>query len=272
MLIRLLLVGLLLGGIGVGYRYVALSDWGWTPLHAAEFPDDGCETYFMMRGIHQDPKADPANAALVARCEPQAQEIAWVPSQIGDVLRFDRPSMLRLRVDVIDMAPEYQEAYPTMLVEFPYPPAPVANDARWRPPGGLQAPFTAGQRQKLSRYWNPSWAGLFAEWTLGRGNHEVWLGAAAIRDPRNCASVEQDGKRPERVCVMHLYNQKGEPVTMRFPLDRKLEWRFEVLDICRFGGRERRWDNPLARAWFGAVEYADTGCKPYVSTPKVAAP
>ena len=120
--------------------------------------------------------------------------------------------------------------------------------------------------QKLTRYWNPSWANLFAQWTLGRGNHEVWLGAAAIRDPQHCAAVEPDPKHGGRLCVMHLYNTKGEPLTFRLPLERKLEWRFEVLDICRFGGRVRRWQNPLAQMWFGPEEYADAGCQPFVAS------
>jgi hypothetical protein len=266
MLSRLLLVGLVLLGGGGLYRHFILGDWGWERIHPAEFSADGCDIYYAMLGLGQDPADNPANAPLVERCQAQAQDIAWVPSQIGDVLRFDRPSLVRLRVDVIDMAPDYQESYPTLAVEFPYPPVPLPADLRWRPAGALQSPLSAEQTQKLTRYWNPSWANLFAQWTLGRGNHEVWLGAAAIRDPQYCAAVEPDPKHRGRLCVMHLYNTKGEPVTFRLPLERKLEWRFEVLDICRFGGRVRRWQNPLAQMWFGPEEHADAGCQPFVAS------
>ncbi len=265
MLLRLLLLVLGLLATGLGYRQLALGDWGWTRVHSPEFAPEGCEVYQAMLGLNQDPSADPANAELVARCKDQVEPVIWVLSQVGDALRFDRPSRVRLRVDVIDMAPEYQETYPTMVIEFPYPPVPMAADARWRVWGGLQTGLSPAQAQQLERYWNPSWAGLFANWTLGRGNHEVWLGRAGIFKPEYCAAVERDPKDGEQLCVMHLYNHKGDPVTHRFPLQRKMEWRFEVLDICRFGGRVRRWDNPLTRSWFGPVEYADPGCEPFVT-------
>ena len=109
MLSRLLLLGLVLLGGGGLYRHFILGDWGWERIHPAEFSADGCDIYYAMLGLGQDPAANPANAPLVERCQAQAQDIAWVPSQIGDVLRFDRPSLVRLRVDVIDMAPDYQD-------------------------------------------------------------------------------------------------------------------------------------------------------------------
>ncbi len=260
----LLLVIVLVLGAGATYRYVALGEWGWQRLHASEFAPEGCELYHGLLSLNQKPQADAATAALVARCQPLAEEHVWTTSQTGDTLRFDRPSVVRMRLDVIDMNPEYHEDYPVIVVEFPYPPVPMDAAGRWRPWGGRQTTASAEQRQNLSRYWNPSWANLFAEWSLGRGNHESWLGGASVGDGRHCASVEQDRNHPQKLCVMYLHNFKGEPVTVRFPLGRVLEWRLEVLDICRFGGRERRWKNPLAQAWFGEVEYTDTGCEPFV--------
>ncbi|MGE3775235.1 MAG: hypothetical protein AB7I32_20095, partial [Gammaproteobacteria bacterium] len=82
---------------------------------------------------------------------------------------------------------------------------------------------------------------------------------------RHCAAVETSKARGGRMCEMHLMDHRGEPVTVRFPLDEAVEWRLEMLEICRFGGRERRWHDPLTAALFGRVEYSDTGCKPYVS-------
>ncbi|MSQ68292.1 MAG: hypothetical protein EXR83_08885 [Gammaproteobacteria bacterium] len=265
MLKRIVLVLLLAAGTGAAYRHFAFGEWGWQPLHASEFSPDGCELYHAMLGLHQKPPTDAATAALVARCRPLAETHVWTRSQTGDALRFDRPSMVRMRLDVIDMNPEYHEDYPIIIVEFPYPPAPLEADGRWRPRGGPQTTMTAEQRQNLSRYWNPSWANLFAEWALGRGNHESWLGGATVGDGRHCASVEQDRDHPQKLCVMYLHNFKGEPVVVRFPLGRELEWRLEILELCRFGGRERRWQNPLAQAWFGRVEYTDTGCAPFVA-------
>ncbi len=237
---------------------------GWQPLHAAEFAPDGCEYYHVMRGLEQNPARDPANAALVARCRPQSQDVIWSLSQVGDALRFDRPSLIRLRLDGVDMNIEHHEDWPVIIVEFPYPPVPVEKGAHWRPPGGHGRAMTDAEYAKLSRAWNPSWAHLLAEWSLGRGKHEVWLGGAAIRDARHCAAVETSTARGGRMCVMHVMNQLGAPITVRFPLDEAVEWRLEMLEICRFGGRERRWSNPLLQAWLGRVEYGDTGCRPYV--------
>ncbi|MGE3774570.1 MAG: hypothetical protein AB7I32_16725, partial [Gammaproteobacteria bacterium] len=157
-----------------------LGERGWRPLHAAEFAADGCEYYHVMRGLEQDPARDKANAALVARCRPQSQEIVWTLSQVGDALRFDRPSLIRLRIDGVDMNVEHHEDYPIIVVEFPYPPVPVAQGAHWRQPGGPGHALTDAEHTRLSRAWNPSWAQLFAEWSLGRGRHEVWLGRAKI--------------------------------------------------------------------------------------------
>ena len=262
---RLLLIGMLaLVAGGYAASRAVLGDYGWVPLHAATFAPDSCAPYHAMRGLEQDPAADPANAVLVARCRPQSQENIWLLSQTGDVLRFDRPSVVRLRLDPIDMAVEHHEDYPILVVEFPYPPIAPDPAARWRLPGSFQGVMDAAQRQQLARYWNPSWAELFAEWSLGRGNHEVWLGQPAIREARHCAAVEDDVHHPgQRRCVMHLHDYTGAPVTVRLPLEQKMEWRMEMLAICRFGGRERRWHNPVLQALFGAVEYSDTGCEPY---------
>lgn len=238
---------------------------GWRPLHAAEFAAEGCEYYHVMRGLEQDPARDPANAALVARCRPQSQDVVWTLSQIGDALRFDRPSLIRLRIDGVDMNVEHHEDWPVIVVEFPYPPVPVERGAHWRLPTGPNHAMTSAEYEELARRWNPSWAHLLAEWSLGRGKHEVWLGRATIGDARHCAAVETSTARRGRMCVMHMTDYRGEPVTVRFPLDEAVEWRLEMLDICRFGGRERRWHDPLTAAWFGRVEYSDAGCKPYVS-------
>lgn len=261
-LLALVLAGVVGGGLWV--RSIMVGDHGWQPLHAAEFSPEGCDYYHVMRGLEQDPAADPANAALVERCRPLSQEVIWSLSQVGDALRFDRPSMIRMRVDGVDMNVEHHEDYPVIIVEFPYPPVAVENGAHWRVPGGMGRAMTDEEREQLSRYWNPSWAGLFAEWALGRGNHEVWLGRATIRDARHCAAVETPKARGERMCVMHVMDHLGNPVTVRFPLDQAVEWRLEMLDICRFGGRARRFEQPLLQAWFGRVEYSDTGCRPYV--------
>lgn len=265
---RALIIGLAglaaMAAVVYGAREVAYGERGWRPLHAAEFEADSCELYHVMRGLEQDPAQDPANASLVERCRPQSQDIIWSLSQVGDALRFDRPSLIRLRLDGVDMNIEHHEDYPTIIVEFPYPPVPVETAAHWRLAGGGGRQMTAAEHEKLARYWNPSWAHLLAEWSLGRGNHEVWLGRAAIGDARHCAAVEPHAARGSQMCVMHVMNHLGEPMTVRFPLEEAVEWRLEMLEICRFGGRERRWHNPLLQAWMGRVEYSDTGCKPYV--------
>lgn len=261
-----------LGAVGVSAAVAAIwwlldtafGERGWQPLHAAEFSADGCEYYHVMRGLEQDPARDPANAPLVARCRPTSQDVIWSLSQVGDALRFDRPSLIRLRIDGVDMNIDHHEEYPVIVVEFPYPPIPVEKGAHWRLPGGAGRAMTDDEHTRLSRHWNPSWAALLAEWTLGRGKHEVWLGRATIGDPRHCAAVETAPSRGGRMCVMHVTNHLGEPVSVRFPLDEAVEWRLEMLDICRFGGRVRRWENPLLAPWFGRAEYSDTGCKPYV--------
>ena len=257
------LLGVVVGAV-LWLRTIVYGDWGWQPLHAAEFSPDGCDYYHVMRGLEQDPARDAANAGLVARCRPHSQEVIWSLSQVGDALRFDRPSSIRMRIDPIDMNVEHHEDYPIIVVEFPYPPIPLEKGAHWRLPGGSGRALREDEFERLSRAWNPSWAGLLAEWSLGRGNHEVWLGRATIRDARHCAAVEAARERGGRMCVMHVMNHLGDPVTVRFPLDEAVEWRLEMLDICRFGGRERRWRNPLLQALFGRVEYSDAGCMPYV--------
>ena len=119
---------------------------------------------------------------------------------------------------------------------------------------------------RLSANWNPTWAGLFGPWALGRGNHEVWLGRAAVGDGKYCSEVEPSAQRGEDMCVMRLTTVDGKFASLRFPLHSPLEWRFEVLDLCRFGGKVRNWRNPLTRRLFGPLEYTDTGCTPYVSS------
>lgn len=261
------------GALGVAMIVIAGGAWwlhervfgerDWHALHPAEFSADGCEYYHVMRGLEQDPAENPAHADLVARCRPQSQENTWTLSQIGDALRFDRPSLIRMRIDGIDMDVAHHEDYPVFVVEFPYPPVAIEQGAHWRSPGGGAHALSAAETAALARRWNPSWAPLIAEWALGRGRHEVWLGRVSVGDARYCAAVETSPTRGARMCVMHLTNQQGEPVTARVPLDEPVEWRLEMLDICRFGGRERRWHNPLLAAWFGRVEYGDAGCKPY---------
>lgn len=259
-------LGLVVAAVIVGgwLRATVYGERGWRALHAEEFAVDGCEYYHVMRGLEQDPARDPDNAALVERCRPLSQDVIWSLSQVGDALRFDRPSRVRMRIDPVDMNIQHHEDYPVIVVEFPYPPIAIEKGAHWRLPGGGGRAMSDAEFEQLSRYWNPSWASLFAEWSLGRGNHEVWLGRATIRDARHCAAVETPAARGGRMCVMHLTDYRGEPVSLRFPLDEAVEWRFEMLDICRFGGRERRWTNPLLAAVLGRVEYSDTGCRPYV--------
>lgn len=254
-----------LAGLGlVGLRQIAHGNWGWAPLHGAEFDADSCAFYHVMRGLEQDPAEDPANAALVERCRPRSQENVWLLSQAGDALRFDRPSLVRLRLDGVDMAVAHAQQNQSIVVEFPYPPIPVDAQARWRDADGAQRSLLGPAREALERRWNPPWAALFAEWSLGRGEHEVWLGQAAIRDGRYCSAVEQDAARGARLCVFEVTDASGAPLTARFPLDERVEWRVELLGLCRFGGRVRHWRNPLLAGWFGRVEYADSACTPYI--------
>jgi len=248
----------------VGLRQVAHSGWGWAPLHDAEFDAQSCALYHVMRGLEQDPAQDPANAALVERCRPRSQENVWLLSQTGDALRFDRPSQVRLRIDGVDMAVDHHVENPVMRALYQTAANPATTPVHANHVTVAHPVVSVEEPERLSRQWNPSWAELFAEWSLGRGEHEVWLGRAAIRDARYCASVEEHAARGARLCVMHVTNHAGEPVSVRFPLDEPVEWRLEMLGICRFGGRVRRWHNPLLQAWFGRVEYADAGCAPYV--------
>jgi hypothetical protein len=267
----LVTVAAVAGLAGAG-RELAHGPYGWRSLHATEFAGDACALYHVMRGLGQDPAADPQNAALVARCRPRSREQVWLLSQSGDALRFDRPSLVRLRVDGVDMAVAHPRQNPPLFVEFPYPPVPVEAHARGRERDGGQRPLDAAASARLARRWNPGWAELFAEWSLGRGEHEVWLGQARIGDARYCSAVEQDPARGVRVCVLEVSDATGAPLSARFPLDERVEWRLEMLRLCRFGGSVRRWRNPLLAAWFGRVEYADAGCLDPAAAPSDAAP
>lgn len=128
----LALAAALVAAAAYGAREIAHGDIGWRVLHGAEFGSDSCALYHVMRGLGQDPSRDPANASLVAHCRPRSQENVWLLSQTGDALRFDRPSLVRLRVDGVDMAIEHAQQNPPIVVEFPYPPVPVEAHARWR--------------------------------------------------------------------------------------------------------------------------------------------
>jgi hypothetical protein len=247
-------------------RELAHGDFGWESLHAPEFAAESCALYHVMRGLDQDPAQDPAHAGLVARCRPRSQENVWLLSQAGDALRFDRPSLVRLRIDGVDMAVAHAQQNPSIVVEFPYPPIAVETQARWRDADGRQHSLDEAAHAALARRWNPAWAELFAEWSLGRGEHEVWLGQATIREARYCTAVEQDAARGARLCVLEVTDASGAPLTARFPLDEPVEWRLELLGICRFEARVRRWHNPVLAAWFGRVEYAEPPCRPWLAT------
>jgi len=248
----------------VGLRQVAHSGWGWAPLHDTRDVElEEMEVRTPEAVQFRYGRSSGSGRAMVARLLPGPSASDKAPNIGGvDTIRLDRD--VRLRIDGVDMAVDHHVENPVIVVEFPYPPVPVEAGAHWRAPGEGQRRLREEEHERLSRQWNPSWAELFAEWSLGRGEHEVWLGRAAIRDARYCASVEEHAARGARLCVMHVTNHAGEPVSVRFPLDEPVEWRLEMLGICRFGGRVRRWHNPLLQAWFGRVEYADAGCAPYV--------
>lgn len=233
---------------------------GWHAIHANEFADGGCEAFHVMRGMEQDPNTDPANAGLVSRCAALAGGTLWSTTQAGDPLRFDRPALVTLRVDVIDM--QHYSNYPTLLLQFPYPPVAVEPSARWRV-WGTAARLPKADALALAARWQPTWAVRFAEWSLGRGKGESWLGGVVIGDARYCANTERDVQRNEDLCVMNFTDLQGKPAVLQLPLSRLLEWRLELVDLCRFGGVERRWDNFLTRRWFGPVEYADRGCSAF---------
>jgi hypothetical protein len=231
--------------------------WGWQPIHAREFPTNDCAHYHVMRGLEQDPAADPANAGLLQKCGPDY--VPWSLSQTGDLLRFDRPARIRLRFDPIDM--QRYSNYPPMLVEFPYPPVHLPETFRVRDWGSATAVASARSAAQLRYAWSPSWAGLFAEWSLGRGTHEVWLGGATIEDPAYCEEVEHDAQRNEDFCRMTMRRlASGEPIEIKLPLRRRMEIRLEMLEICRFGGQQRQWGDSFLARFFGPVEYTDRGC------------
>lgn len=251
----LLVLGLLLV-VALGARQFAIYS-GWEPIHASEFANDDCALYHVMRGLEQDPSEDPANANLMQKCGPDY--IPWSLSQTGDLLRFDRPARVRLRFDPIDM--QRFSNYPPMVVEFPYPPVEFPARFRARKWGSALAASPAQSARMLRPAWDPPWAELFGIWSLGRGNHEVWLGGATIGNPAYCERVEHDAQRNEDFCWMTLVNARTQkPIEIKLPLTRRMEIRLEVLDICRFGGQVRRWHNPLLVRLFGAVEYTDRGC------------
>lgn len=231
--------------------------WGWQPIHASEFPPDDCAHYHVMRGLEQDPAADPANANLMQKCGPAY--VPWSLSQTGDLLRFDRPARVRLRFDPIDM--QRYSNYPPMIVEFPYPSVQFPERFRVREWGSAGAVDSTRSADLLRRDWSPPWAELFAEWSLGRGTHEVWLGGATIGNPAYCERVEHDDQRNEDFCRMTLRRaSNGEPIEIKLPLKRRMEIRLEMLEICRFGGQQRQWGDSFLGRYFGPVEYTDRGC------------
>ncbi len=259
-MVRRLIFGfLLLIGLVIGARQLSIF-WGWQPIHNADFASDDCALFYVMRGMEQDPAKDPANNNLVQKCGPDP--VHWSLSQFGDLLRFDRPARVRLRIDPIDM--QRYSNYPPLIAEFPYPPVALPESFRVREWG---SPFASDPKQAaklLKPRWAPPWAELFARWSLGRGNHEVWLGGAAIKDPKFCERVEHDDQRNEDFCVMTLVSGTTHaPLEVKLPLTRVMELRLEMLDLCRFGGQVRQWRNGLMRALFGATEYSDRGCSPF---------
>ncbi|MGH8597408.1 MAG: hypothetical protein ACREXT_12190, partial [Gammaproteobacteria bacterium] len=233
--------------------------WGWQPIHAAEFASDDCAIYHVMRGMEQDPTKDPANAALLQKCGDGY--IPWSLSATGDLLRFERPAWVRLRFDPID--PQRFSIFPPMIVEFPYPPVtfPDAFQVReWRGGGVIRK----GAAQTLRQSWSPPWAELFGRWSLGRGQHEVWLGGTTIDDAKYCDRVEHDDQRNQDYCFMSLVSAASQrPFEVKLPLNVRIEVRLEMLDLCRFGGQVRHWHNPLLVRIYGATEYSDRGCAPF---------
>lgn len=234
--------------------------YGWQPVHATEFAEDDCALYHVMRGLEQDPAEDPANAALMQKCGPGY--VPWSLSQTGDLLRFDRPARVTLRFDPIDM--QRYSSYPPMIVQFPYPPVAFAEKFRVREWGSPVAAPAEMSARLLKPHWDPPWAELFGEWSLGRGTHEVWLGGATIGNPAFCERVQHDDQRDEDFCWMTLVNAvTREPIEIKLPLARRMEIRLEMLEICRFGAHVRHWQNPLLVRLFGATEYTDRGCTPF---------
>ncbi len=256
MIRTLVIVLVLLIVLGFAGRQFSIY-WGWQPIHSNEFASDDCALYHVMRGMEQDPIKDPANAHLAQKCGPDY--ISWSSSQTGDLLRFDRPARVRLRFDPIDM--QRFSNYPTMIVEFPYPPVDFPETFRVRQ-WGRPLPTDARASAKLLRpRWDPPWAEPFALWSLGRGANEVWLGGVTLGDPRFCERVEHDEQRNEDFCRMTFINASTQaPTAIKLPLARRLEIRLEMLEICRFGGQVRQWNNPLLVKIFGATEYTDRGC------------
>jgi len=237
---------------------------GWAGLHDSAFPVDDCANYFVMRGLEQDPATDPANAALVAQC--RGHDVPWSLSQIGDPLRFDRPARVRLRFDPIDM--KRASTYPPLVVDFVYPPVSLPKNYRYHPWGAVLPLDATQSRAVIEPLWNAPWAGLFARWSLGRGNHEVWLGGASIDDPKFCEAVEFDAEVKADYCQMTLIEAAtGRPRKVKLPLGARMEVRLEVLDICRFTGVSRAWHHPWIQRLLGPVEYSDPGCEPFGNRP-----
>ncbi|MSR13811.1 MAG: hypothetical protein EXR86_04450 [Gammaproteobacteria bacterium] len=255
----------LIFGIGlVGALFFAARElsiyWGWQPIHAAEFANDGCAVYHVMRGMEQDPTKDPNNASLLQKCG--TDYIPWSLSQIGDILRFERPAWVRLRFDPIDT--QRFSNFPPLIAEFPYPPVHLPKSYRVREWG---SPFAASAKKSaklLDPYWSPRWAELFGKWSLGRGNHEVWLGGATIDDPKYCDSVEHDDRNNLDYCFMPFVSAiSHKPLVVKLPINQRMEIRLELLDLCRFGGQVRYWRNPLLKAIFGETEFSDRGCEAF---------
>ncbi len=258
-MLRTLLILTMLAGLGLFGRQTLLYS-GWQPIHPREFASDDCAVYHIMRGMEQDPTRDAANAPLVKKCGPGF--VQWSLSQTGDLLRFDRPGRVRLRFDPIDM--QRYSNYPPMIVEFPYPPVSFPASFHVRPWDGWFAASAEDSEKLLKPHWAPPWAALFGEWSLGRGNHEVWLGGATIKDPKFCERVGHDDARNEDFCWMTFINARTlKPIEIKLPLTRRMEIRLEMLEICRFGGQVRHWDNPLLAKLLGTTEYTDRGCSSF---------
>jgi len=216
MIWKILLAIVIVVSASIAARHYTIYS-GWQPIHGSEFVNDDCTVYHVMRGMEQDPARDPSNKALLEKCG--TDYIHWSLSAIGDVPRFDRPARIRLRFDPVDMDNQHYESYPPLIVEFPYPPVAFPNSFRVRQWGGIWPADPATSAKLLKPYWSPPWAPLFAEWSLGRGTHEVWLGGTSITDPKYCERVEHNAQRNQDYCVMTLVSAvTRQPLPVKIPM------------------------------------------------------
>ncbi|MBI4694938.1 MAG: hypothetical protein HY749_13035 [Gammaproteobacteria bacterium] len=225
----------------------------WTPLAPPAFAEDSCDTYAMLVGEGHDLRNVRDAAGLVARCAQGHARTPWTTTIMGVGGRFEAPAEVRLRVEVIDMV--RNSGYPSMVVSFVYPPPPISPAtlaAHWRPWGAW---FRRPAPPELVARWFAPHAALFGPWTLGRASGEAWLGPEAIRDPQVCATTSIDPQTHETLCRLDVHDVHGAPVTVTLPMNRPLEWRLEMIDVCRFGG--------VTRQRAGEVEYSDRGCTPF---------